>query len=127
MQEKILVVGRQSIASRAVSEVLRLQGYQVEEAEEGGESLSTIRPEKYAVIISDIVSEGLRVLSSAKAVTPAVPVVLKSNEHILTRSEAFQLGASELIEKSDLVFEQLNKIRSVLDRANRLQAALALG
>ena len=85
------------------------------EAEEGGESLSTIRPEKYAVIISDIVSDGLRVLSSAKAVTPAVPVVLKSNEHILTRSEAIQLGASELIEKSDLVFEQLNKIRSVLD------------
>jgi hypothetical protein len=68
-----------------------------------------------------------RVLSSAKAVTPAVPVVLKSNEHILTRSEAIQLRASELIEKSDLVFEQLNKIRSVLDRANRLQAALTLG
>lgn len=127
MQKKILVVGHQSVGSRAVNELLRLRGYQVEEAKEGEASLSKIGRGEYVVIIWDIACDGLRTLEIAKAVKPSVPVVLKSNDHILTRSEAIQLGASELIEKSDLVFEQLNKIRRVLDRANQSEAALGFG
>lgn len=126
MPRKILVVGRHTVASSAISELLRMQGYHVEEVE-GEKALSTIRHEKYAIIISYILSDGLRVLETAKAVSPAVPVVLVSNEHILTRNEAIQLGAYELIEKSDLVFEQLTEIKRALDRAIRPESALAVG
>jgi DNA-binding NtrC family response regulator len=126
MQKKILVVDDHSIASSTVSELLRLQGYHVEELE-GEKALSTIRHEKYAIIISDILSDGLRILETAKAVSPAVPVVLVSNEHILTRNEAVQLGAYELIEKPDLAFEQLTEVKRVLDRAIRPGSALAVG
>jgi two-component system response regulator MprA len=118
MQKKILVVDPHLGASSNLSELLRQQGYLVEQAGEGEKALSTIRHEKYAVIISDVLSDGLRVVENAKRVSPAVPVILMSNEHLLTRNEAIQLGAYELIEKSDLAFEQLNKIQRVLERTN---------
>jgi two-component system, NtrC family, response regulator HydG len=127
MQKKILVVDDHSLASSAVSELLRREGYLIEEAEDDQKALSIIRREKYAVIISDILSAGLRVLENVKTIPSPVPVILMSNEHILTRNEAMQLGAYELIEKSDLVSEQLNKIKSVLDRAKRLESAMAVG
>jgi DNA-binding NtrC family response regulator len=126
MQRKILVVGRHTVASSTVSELLGLQRYLVEE-NEGEKALSTIRHEKYAIIISYILSDGLRVLETAKAISPAAPVVLVSNEHIPTGNEAIQLGAFELIEKTDLVFEQLTEIKRVLDRAISPESALAVG
>jgi DNA-binding NtrC family response regulator len=118
MQKKILVVDRHPGASSNVSELLRQQGYLVEHAEKAEKALSTILHEKYAVIISEVLSDGLRVVENAKRVSPAVPVILMSDEHLLTRNEAIQLGAYELIEKSDLAFEQLNKIQRVFDRSN---------
>jgi hypothetical protein len=50
-----------------------------------------------------------------------------ANEHVLTRNEAIQLGADELIENSDLVSEQLSKIKNVLEGASWLEPALAVG
>lgn len=82
--------------------------------------------EQYALIISDVLSDGLCVLENAKAVSPAVPVVLMSDEHILTRSEAIQLRAYELIEKSDLVSEQMEKIKRALDQWIPLKSPLTL-
>ena len=125
MQKKILV--DHSVASNALSEQLRREGYVIEETEYNQNALRVIRPEKYAAIISDIFSDGLRVLEKAKVNPFPVPVILMSNEHILTRNEAIQLGADELIEKSDSVFEQLNKIKSVLDGAHRLEPVRAIG
>ncbi len=125
MQKKILV--DRSVASNAVSEHLRREGYVIEETEYNQKALRVIRPEKYAAIISDVFSDGLRVLEKAKVIPFPVPVILMSNEHVLTRNEARQLGADELIESSDLVSEQLNKIKNVLEGANCLEPARAVG
>jgi DNA-binding response OmpR family regulator len=127
MQKRILVVVHHSGVSSAVSELLRREGYLVEETEDDQKALSKIRREEYAAIVSDIASDGLRVLENAKGNSFIVPVILMSNEHILTRNEAIQLGADELIEKSDSVFEQLNKIKSVLDGVHRLEPVRAFG
>jgi DNA-binding response OmpR family regulator len=127
MQKRILVVVHRSGVSSAVSELLRREGYLVEETEDDQKALSKIRREEYAAIVSDIPSDGLRVLKNAKGNSFIVPVILMSNEHILTRNEAIQLGADELIEKSDSVFEQLNKIKSVLDGVHRLEPVRAFG
>jgi DNA-binding NtrC family response regulator len=119
------VVDHHSVASSTVSESLRLQGYHVEEVE-GEKALSAIRHEKYAMIIS-YPKRQLAYSGNSEGSLPAVPVVLVSNEHIPTRNEAVQIGAYELIEKSDLVFEQLPEIERVLDRAIRPRSALAVG
>jgi CheY-like chemotaxis protein len=124
VQKKILVVDHPSVGLNTVSELLRLQGYHVEEAESEN-ALRILCHEQYALIISDVLSDGLCVLENAKAVSPAVPVVLMSNEHILTRNEAIQLGADELIEKSELVSEQMKKIKRALHEGNPLKSALA--
>jgi DNA-binding response OmpR family regulator len=125
MQKKILV--DHSVAANSVSEHLRREGYVIEETENEHKALRVIRPEKYAAIIADVFSDGLRVLEKAKVIPFPVPVILMSNEHVLTRNEAIQLGADELIENSDLVSEQLNKIKNVLEGANCLEPALAVG
>jgi CheY-like chemotaxis protein len=125
MQKKILV--DHSVASNALSEQLRREGYVIEETEDEQKALCIIRPEKYVAIISDVFSDGLRVLEKAKVIPFPVPVILMANEHVLTRNEAIQLGADELIENSDLVSEQLSKIKNVLEGASWLEPALAVG
>jgi CheY-like chemotaxis protein len=125
MQKKILV--DHSVASNALSEQLRREGYVIEETEDEQKALCIIRPEKYVAIISDVFSDGLRVLEKAKVIPFPVPVILMANEHVLTRNEAIQLGADELIENSDLVSEQLSKIKNVLEGANWLEPARAVG
>ena len=94
MQKKILV--DHSVASNALSEQLRREGYVIEETEDEQKALCIIRPEKYVAIISDVFSDGLRVLEKAKVIPFPVPVILMANEHVLTRNEAIQLGADEL-------------------------------
>ena len=124
MRRKILV--DKSVASNALSELLRLEGYQVEEVADHQKALSIIRCEECDAVISDIPSDGLRILQNLKAISSSVPVILLSTEHILTRSEAIQLGAYALIEHSDVASEQLNNIKRALARPNRLEHAQAV-
>jgi DNA-binding NtrC family response regulator len=125
MQKRILV--DHSVISDIVSERLRREGYLIEEVKMDQKALTVMRPENYAVIISDVFSDGLRLLEKAKVIPFPAPVILISTEHVLTRNEAIQLGADELIEPSDLVSEQLEKIKNVLEGPNCLKPALAVG
>ena len=101
MQKRILA--DHSVVSDMVSERLRREGYLIEEAKKDQKALTVTRPENYAAIISDVFRDGLRVLEKAKVIPFPVPVILISAEHVLTRDEAIQLGADELIEPPDLV------------------------
>ena len=67
-------------------------------------------------MISDLSVAGLETLDNVKAFCPGIPVVLTSDEHILTHNEAVELGAHELIEKSALVDEQFRKIKTILNQ-----------
>jgi|SoiMethySBSTD1v2_1073268.scaffolds.fasta_scaffold224030_1 DNA-binding NtrC family response regulator len=125
MQKRILA--DHSVISDIISERLRREGYLIEEAKMDQKALTVMRPENYAAIISDVFSDGLRLLEKAKVIPFPVPVILISTEHVLTRNEAIQLGADELIEPSDLVSEQLEKIKNVLEGPNCLKPALAVG
>jgi DNA-binding response OmpR family regulator len=125
MQKRILA--DHSVVSDMVSERLRREGYLIEEAKKDQKALTVTRPENYAAIISDVFSDGLRVLEKAKVIPFPVPVILISAEHVLTRDEAIQLGADELIEPSDLISEQFEKIKNVLEGSNCLQPELAVG
>jgi DNA-binding response OmpR family regulator len=125
MRKRILA--DHTVISDIVSEHLRREGYLIEEAKKDQKALTVTRPENYAAIISDVFSDGLRVLEKAKVIPFPVPVIFISAEHVLTRNEAIQLGADELIETSDLVSEQLEKIKNVLEGSNCLQPVLAVG
>jgi DNA-binding response OmpR family regulator len=125
MRKRILA--DHTVISDIVSEHLRREGYLIEEAKKDQKALTVTRPENYAAIISDVFSDGLRVLEKAKVIPFPVPVIFISAEHVLTRNEAIQLGADELIETSDLVSEQLEKIKNVLEESNCLQPELAVG
>jgi DNA-binding NtrC family response regulator len=124
MRRKILV--DQSVVSNALRELLHLEGYEVEEVADHQKALSIVRSEECDAVISDILNDGLRILQDLKAISSSVPVILISNEHILTRSEAIELGAYALIEQSEVASEQLNNIKRVLARPNRLESALAV-
>jgi two-component system C4-dicarboxylate transport response regulator DctD len=124
MRRKILV--DQSVVSNALRELLQLEGYEVEEVADHQKALSIVRCEECDAVISDILNDGLRILQDLKAISSSVPVILISNEHILTRSEAIELGAYALIEQSEVASEQLNNIKKVLARPNRLESALAV-
>jgi DNA-binding NtrC family response regulator len=99
-----------------ISDLVRLRGYLVDEAKSVRKALKAILDGKYALIISDLATEGLQTLGNVKTFCPAVPVVLTSDEHILTRNETIQLGAQDLIETSELASDQMKRLKSLLDR-----------
>jgi DNA-binding NtrC family response regulator len=113
MQKKVLLVNQQG---SELSELVRLQGYFVDEAKSVQKALKAILDGNYALVISDLSVAGLETLDNVKAFCPGIPVVLTSDEHILTQREAIELGAHDLIEKSALVDEQLRRIQTILNQ-----------
>ena len=106
MQKKVLLVNQQGSEVGKLYKAGRLFGGRGEKRSEGAES----------DLISDLSVAGLETLDNVKAFCPGIPVVLTSEEHILTQREAIELGAHDLIEKSALVDEQLRKIKTILNQ-----------
>ena len=113
MQKKVLLVNQQG---SEVGKLIRLEGYLVDEAKSVQKALKAILDGSYALVISDLSVAGLETLDNVKAFCPGIPVVLTSDEHILTQREAIELGAHDLIEKSALVDEQLRRIQTILNQ-----------
>lgn len=124
MKKKVLLVNQQG---SEVGKLIRLQGYFVDEAKSVQKALKAILDGNYALVISDLSVAGLETLDNVKAFCPGIPVVLTSEEHILTQREAIELGAHDLIEKSALVDEQLRKIKTILNQPMHAVAETKIG
>ena len=101
---RVLVVDDETALRRALERVLRLAGYDVHLAEDGGAALAALSDETFAVVVLDIAMpppDGIQVLRRMRAGGDATPVlVLTARAAVPDRVDGLEAGADDYVDKS---------------------------
>jgi DNA-binding response OmpR family regulator len=120
----LLVVDDESLIRQLHSEVLRLQGYTVLEAESAMEALRVAgEAEVIHLLITDFSMpevDGLELSRRFRAVHPAIPVLMVSGSVSLLHDRSEELSLVELLAKPFEFSELLHRVRTLLDAATPL-------
>jgi DNA-binding NtrC family response regulator len=117
--ETLLVVDDDSMVRDVESQILRLQGYTVLEAEGAADALR-LAPEAAAIhlLITDFSMpevNGLELTHQFRALHPKSPVLMVSGSFPLIQDEVKSLDHFEFLAKPFLHHEFLNKVRALLE------------
>ena len=99
---KILIVDDEDALREILSVELSLSGADVSQAESGAKGLESIRNGAFDTIISDIRMpdvDGITLLKSVKSEFPKTQVYLVTGFADISREEAIELGAEEVLYK----------------------------
>ena len=118
---KILIVDDERAIRRTLRDILEMEKYNVEEAEDGLTCLVKIKQEKFDVIILDIKMpkmDGMDVMDRMAEVAADVPVIMISGHgDIDTAVEAVKKGAFDFIAKPPDLNRLLITVRNALDKS----------
>ena len=119
---KILIVDDERAIRYSLKEILEMEGYQVETAENGLEGLQKAEKEKYDAIFCDIKMpemDGIEMLSKVMEGGIETPVVMVSGHaDISTAVECIKKGAFDFIEKPLDLNRILITLKNATDKAN---------
>lgn len=117
---KILVIDDQRSIRNTLKDILELEGYEVELAENGKDGMEIFLESKYDLVLSDIKMpemDGLEVLSKIMEVHSDVPVVMISGHgNIDTAVESIKKGAYDFIEKPLDLNRLLITVKNALEK-----------
>lgn len=117
---KILVIDDQRSIRNTLKDILELEGYEVELAENGKDGIEIFLESKYDLVLSDIKMpemDGLEVLSKIMEVHSDVPVVMISGHgNIDTAVESIKKGAYDFIEKPLDLNRLLITVKNALEK-----------
>ena len=109
MAKKILVVDDDQYIRELYEEVIRSEGYEVETASDGEQTLAKAQQGGYDLILLDIMMpklDGLGVMDALKTNPPATPngpiVLLTNLDHDPLIKEAMDKGAAAFVIKADI-------------------------
>lgn len=100
---RVLVVDRARRVRLLVARALRDAGYEVDDADDGGEALRRLALESYDALISDLrmpALSGLELLAAVKRLSPDVEVIVLSSsdpEDMKSAIQALRLGAHDYV------------------------------
>ncbi len=118
---RILVVDDEPGMRRSLAISLKREGYEVEEAAGGTESLIRLEREIYDLVMTDLRMTpvgGLEVLAAAKKAAPQTEViVMTAYGSIEAAVEAMRLGAFDFVSKPFQAEEILARVRNALEKA----------
>ena len=118
---KILIVDDERAIRRTLVDILQMEKYEVDEAEDGLTCLVKIKQDKYDVVILDIKMpkmDGMDVMDRLAEVAPDVPVIMISGHgDIDTAVEAVKKGAFDFIAKPPDLNRLLITVRNALDKS----------
>ena len=118
---RILVVDDEPGMRRSLAISLKREGYEVEEAVGGTESLVRLEREIYDLVMTDLKMTpvgGLEVLAAAKKAAPRTEViVMTAYGSIEAAVEAMRLGAFDFVSKPFQAEEILARVRNALEKA----------
>ncbi len=118
---KILIVDDERAIRRTLRDILEMEKYDVEEAEDGLTSLVKIKQDKFDVVILDIKMpkmDGMDVMDRMAEVCPDTPVIMISGHgDIDTAVEAVKKGAFDFIAKPPDLNRLLITVRNALDKS----------
>ncbi len=118
MAGTILVVEDQDTARTCLTELLRGEGYEVHEAENGKVANELISKLDLDVILTDLAmpgADGIEVLKHAREVSPQTLIVLMTaHASVETAVEALRLGAQDYLLKPLIFEEVLRKVERMI-------------
>ncbi len=132
MKVKILVVDDEPTARRSWRDILRLEGYQVETAANGGSALELLKDQSFDVMLLDLKMPGLSGVDVLRTVNKAYPdmqvIVLTAHGSLGSAIEALRQGAHDYLLKPASTEDVLNSVADALAvRAELQHRRLLLG
>lgn len=122
MPGSLLIVDDDPRMSRALTRVLRREGYQVRSAECGAQCVTMARAERPDLIILDWVlpdCDGLSVIKQLRAAGETCPVIILTGKpDSASPVEALDAGADDYVMKLGNTEELLARVRALLRRFN---------
>jgi DNA-binding NtrC family response regulator len=117
MPAKILVVDDDARNLKNLSQFLRIEGYEVDEAHSGNEAVKRLTAGGFNLVLSDLImpgGNGLDLLERSRSIAPGVPVVMMSGFESIDLVEMAELGASDFVTKPIAFEELLSKVKRAL-------------
>lgn len=120
MAQTILVIDDEKSIRRALIDILSMEGFKVDEAEDGALGIQKIEANNYDCILCDIKMpkmDGIEVLQKAQELRPDVPfIVISGHGNIETAVDAVKKGAFDYISKPPDLNRMLITIRNAMDK-----------
>ncbi len=118
-QKKLLVVDDDALIRQSLSEVLRLEGYDVDEASSGGDALRALGESEPDLVITDFNMpevDGMQLLREIRARRPGLPVILITGYGTVEQAvEAMKAGAYDYVSKPIIDDEMKMVIRRAVN------------
>ena len=116
----ILIIDDEKAIRKTLSEILRFEGYKIDEAADGEEGLRKFSNSAYDLVLCDVKMpkmDGIEFLEKSKAINPDVPIIVISGHgNIETAVEAVKKGAFDFISKPPDLNRLLITLRNALDK-----------
>ncbi len=116
---RLLIVDDEAGIRRTLKDLMTMQGYEVEEAENGAEGLEKIQSGSYDLVLSDIQMpkmDGMEMLRVSREKYPDLPfIMLTAHATIETAVEAIRVGAYDFVSKPPNLQHFLVAVRNALD------------
>lgn len=121
---RILIIDDEPDIRSTLRAILEIQGWQVDEADNGRSGIECIRQKGADLVITDILmpdTDGLETVREIQKAAPQIPIVAMSGGGHLTPDNflkiAEHLGASRTFRKPFLAREVVDAIHELLDQA----------
>ncbi len=122
MSQRILVIDDERAIRNTLKDILSLEGFEVEEANDGLQGIGMIEKNDYNCIICDVKMpkmDGIEVLQKAKEIKPDIPfIVISGHGDIETAVGAVKKGAYDFISKPPDLNRLLITIRNAMDKSS---------
>jgi two-component system KDP operon response regulator KdpE len=123
IRPRILVVDDEPQIRRALRVALRANGYDVTEAENGGEAIDTVAVERPDLVILDLALpdlDGIEVVKRLREWTQTPVIVLSAHGDDQAKVRALDEGADDFVTKPFSVPELLARMRVAIRHASRV-------
>src|SRR6185503_8929346 len=123
---RLLVVDDEESVAITVSEVLRLDGYEVDTALSGAEAVACLRDTQYDLVLTDLHMEGgdgLSVLTEVKRASPlTIAIVLTGFASLESAIAALRQGAYDYLVKPCIIDDMKHTIQRGLEHRRLMLA-----
>ncbi len=116
----ILIIDDEQAIRKTLTEILRYEGYKIDEAADGEEGLRKFSDTAYDLVLCDVKMpkmDGIEFLEKSRAINSDVPIIVISGHgNIETAVEAVKKGAFDFISKPPDLNRLLITLRNALDK-----------
>ncbi|MDQ2720040.1 MAG: sigma-54 dependent transcriptional regulator [Bacteroidota bacterium] len=126
----ILIIDDEKSIRKTLTEILRYEGYKIDEAADGEEGLAKFKDKSYDLVLCDIKMpklDGIEFLEKVKEINNEVPIIIISGHgNVETAVEAVKKGAYDYISKPPDLNRMLITLRNAMDKTTLVAEAKVL-